>query len=127
GGVAGVVLHALRRHELVVREAAFAPDGQRLFSAGDDRIIRVWNPATGAEAGTLEGHAGAVNALAPSPDGRTLASAGADGVVILWDVATGKEARRLAQDREIESLAGSADGTRLATGSGTVAAIGAGA
>jgi WD40 repeat protein len=64
------------------------PDGRTLVAAaGDDRILRLWDPATGALVASMPGHFGGVEDLTLiSTDVRTLlASAGADGTVRLWD------------------------------------------
>src|SRR5262249_36972342 len=55
---------------------AFSPDGRHLASAGLDRLVKVWDVATGQEVFTLKGHTGLVFSVAFSPDGRRLASAG---------------------------------------------------
>jgi hypothetical protein len=68
----------------------FAPDGHSLVSGGQDRIIRVWDLASGKDVQRLEGHNGTVWCLAFAPDGKTLASASEDGTVRLWDVVAGK-------------------------------------
>ncbi len=69
-------------------------DGQPLLaSAGEDRTVRLWDPATGEQVRSLEGHTGGVNALCPvTVDGHVmLASASYDHTVRIWDPATGQQ------------------------------------
>ena len=68
-----------------------------LASAGNDRSVRIWDPATGEELRRLAGNAGAVlDVCAVSIDGREmLASAGDDRSVRIWDPATGQQLRQL--------------------------------
>jgi WD40 repeat protein/DNA-binding SARP family transcriptional activator len=70
--------------ERIVR-LAFGPDGTSLASGGDDRMVLLWDVATGERRAVLRGHAAPVLALAFSPDGTTLASGGEDQV-LLWDL-----------------------------------------
>src|SRR5262249_37230557 len=67
----------------IVRSVAFAPDGGSVATAGDDLFVRLWDPATGQEQRTLEGHTSLVSAVAFAPNGKTLASASRDGTVIV--------------------------------------------
>ncbi len=109
------------RHAGLVHAVALSPDGKTLASAGDDRLIRLWDPTGGKALGTLEGHAAAVRCLAFSPDGKTLASGGADKLICLWDVsAAGRAGTKPMQlpghTDMVMSLAYSPDGKMLVSG-----------
>jgi WD40 repeat protein len=66
--------------------AALLPDGERVLSAGYDRIIRLWDLRSAREVERLEGSADWVLSLLATPDG-TLAAAGTNGGEILcWDL-----------------------------------------
>jgi len=63
---------------------ALSPDGNTVAAAGKSGRIHLWDPLTGQELLSLEGHKAQVNGLAFSPDGMTLASCSHDGEVKLW-------------------------------------------
>lgn len=65
---------------------AFSPDGRTLSSGARDDIVRLWETATGAERGMLQGHRGPVRSGVYSPDGRRYYSGSEDTTVLVWDV-----------------------------------------
>ena len=104
------------RHGGAVSALAFTRDGKTLIAASGDRLIRLWDPATGTERRRLEGHTAAVLSLALAPGGQRLASGSADGTVRFWDLAAGKELRVLqGHRRDVASLTFSPDGTQFAS------------
>lgn len=58
-----------------------------LISAGDDKVLHLWNVSAKAKVGALTGHTNTVFNLALRPDGNQLASVDGDGTLILWDMA----------------------------------------
>jgi WD40 repeat protein len=83
--------------------------------------VKLWGISTGEEVLTFKGHTDDITRIVFSADGRLLASASADGTVRIWDVATGREIvalRSHAPSHDLECLAFSPDGCRLATASG---------
>jgi len=64
---------------------AFSPLGRRLASGGQDRMVRVWDTATGTELLVLEGHTDSITDVDWSHDGRKIASSSMDGTVRIWE------------------------------------------
>jgi WD40 repeat protein len=77
-----------------------SPDRRRLAVAGQDAVVRLFDPQNGAverefATGQIE-----VNGVAFSPDGKELATAGDDGTIRLWNLATGAERLKIAAHPE---------------------------
>ncbi len=105
-------------HADSVTGVVFTEDGKTLVTAGQDRRIILWDPATKKPRGTIGGHSLGILAVAVSRDGRFLATAGYDRKIKIWDLPARKELHTLEGHTQfIESLAFSHDGRWLASGS----------
>ncbi|MBI1311729.1 SUMF1/EgtB/PvdO family nonheme iron enzyme [bacterium] len=82
--------HELPHNKAHVTRVAWSPDGTWLATGATDKLVRVWNVATGKIEHELAGHTGTIWSVAWSPDGTRLASAAEDKTVRLWDPLAGK-------------------------------------
>ena len=80
--------------------AVFHPTEPRIASGGRDRLVRLWDAATGEELVRLPGHADYVYSLAFSPDGKTLVSSSGDSTLRLWDTESLRARSRLRRTAE---------------------------
>jgi WD40 repeat protein/serine/threonine protein kinase len=104
----------LRGHQGPLTAAVFCARDERLASAGLDHLVKLWDLRTGAVLHTLKGHEDVVLCLAASPSGDRIASGSYDRTVKVWDVATGQELRTLAANGDVNRVAFTMDGRRLA-------------
>lgn len=97
---------------------AFSPNGRLLATATWDGIIRLWDPASGKEQRSLNGHDNAVTGLLFAPDGRMLYSVSWDKSAKRWDLATGQELPVIEDAGRHSRVALSRDGRLLASSGG---------
>ena len=90
----------LAGHADAIYAVAFSPDGTQLATASYDRLIKLWDRATGAEIRTLKDHIDAVYALQFTPGGARLVSASADRSVKVWNPATGERLYTLSEPQD---------------------------
>lgn len=84
----GEPLDAWEAHDDSVNSLAITSDGGRLATAGNDKLIKLWELVSRAEIARYEGHAGAVTGIAFNPDATELVSMGSGRQIRLWDVET---------------------------------------
>jgi eukaryotic-like serine/threonine-protein kinase len=107
------------RHTAGVRSVSWSPDGNKLASAGEDALIRIWNPTTGESLGELRGHLQIITVVRWSPDGSKLASASEDGTMRIWNPESGLTIATLTLNDPLKAgyfLAWSPDGARIVGG-----------
>jgi WD40 repeat protein len=76
--------------------ALFSPDGRCALTAGEDKVIRLWDQQTGKEIHRFVGHPREVTWFAVSPDGRRLLSSDYNAHELRrWDLNTHEQIDRV--------------------------------
>jgi WD40 repeat protein len=103
-------------HQALLTAAAWAPDGERVVSAGEDGTAQVWDTNSGEPLTTFAGHGATVRDASFSPDGERVVSVGADGTARVWRAADGVQAAVLrAPTKEFTAASFTPDGARVLT------------
>jgi WD domain, G-beta repeat len=103
--------------DMIIKSLVFSRGGKTIAAARSDGMVRLWDAATGRQAGIFRTEAG--GSMTFSPDGEMLAIGGA-GAVWLRDVATGRRVGAPVTGAGVDtffSVAFSLDGHTLGIGS----------
>ncbi len=87
-------------HSGAIYDVAFSHSGKLAASGGEDKLVRLWDFASGKQLRVLQGHFERIRSIAFSPDDLHVASASNDATVRVWNVQTG----------ELESILGGHNG-----------------
>ncbi|MDA0195246.1 MAG: caspase family protein [Bacteroidetes bacterium] len=106
-------------HKAAINKVIYSPDGDFVFSASDDKTIKMWDLKTGVDVKNFTGHIAAVKALNITPDGNKLISGDADGKLFIWEVGGNEEALSKIDAHEgvINTIELTKDGLSFYTGS----------
>jgi WD40 repeat protein len=91
-----------------VFEVAYAPNDDRVISAGGDKMLKLWRAKDGklTPVRSYEGHKERVTAAAWSPDGKQLLSgAGVEDPVRLWDTNGNLVRKYVGHKKDVEGVA----------------------
>jgi hypothetical protein len=83
-------LATIHGHKDAILSVAFSPDGSTIATGSYDKLVKVWDAATGKELRTLKEHSDAVYSVAFLPGGTKLVSGAGDRTLKIWDVQSGK-------------------------------------
>lgn len=105
-------------HREMINEVLYSADGQHIYTAGEDHVIKVWEVNSGIDIRTFSGHQAGVRSMALSADGRQLISGDASGKVLVWDTQSGDMVTSFdAHEDAINEIKYMPDGSSFLTGS----------
>lgn len=91
----GSLIHVFRddetesKSDAYIRAIVFSPDGERIATASEDLVIRIWSVKTRAVLHRLLGHKQDIYSLNWSSHDQRLLSGSGDATLRMWDVNTG--------------------------------------
>jgi WD40 repeat protein len=100
-----------------VAALAISADRKQL-ATGADKVIKLWDAATGKAAKEISGHDAAVTALAFSPDGTKLFSASANKAIRVWKLPEGESLGQIEAPAPVVAITAIGDGSHIATAGG---------
>jgi len=100
-------------HNDQINAMVVSDNGNFLASAGNNKIIKIWEVATTMEFRTISGTNGRVDQLCFAPDNIHLAGATTDGELLVWNVVTGETKHKFVASHSSKGLAFISNGDNL--------------
>ncbi|MCB9224733.1 MAG: caspase family protein [Crocinitomicaceae bacterium] len=100
-------------HADQINYMVISPNGKYLASAGNNKVVKIWDIATTREYRTISGMDGRIDQMIFAHDNIHLAAVTQQNEVIVWNVVTGKEVFKTRQGGLMNGIALSKDGKRL--------------
>jgi len=116
--LSGKELHSFS-HTRIVKSVNFSADSNKLLTAGQDKILRIFdisNPDSAPQ--LLEGHTQSVKTALWCKDQKTIVSGGGDSVLRVWDIRNPGEIKSIPFKSEIKSIELCLDGKHIVTTAG---------
>ena len=111
----GTLQSTLSGHSDCIYGLAISPDSKTIATASYDKLIKLWDAATGKEIRTLKDHIDAIYSIAFTPDGKRLVSGAADRSIKVWNPETGERLFTMSEPTDgVNSIAISPDGKWIA-------------
>ncbi len=76
-------------HQGSINMVKYSPTGKHVYSASEDKTIKMWDVTTGIDVNTFNAHDAGVNSISLSKDGSILVSGDKSGKIIVWNALTG--------------------------------------
>jgi len=106
----GLITKQIQLHNGYVMAVALSPDGEYLYTAGEDYLIKQWHLRKQKLARIIKGHNNVVSSIAISSDGRKLVTCSRDLTTRIWDADSGEEIVRLLTSVDGEWIITTPDG-----------------
>ena len=105
----------IQGHKDAILSVAFSPDGSTIATGSYDKLVKLWDAATGKELRTFKEHSDAVYSVAFLPGGTQLVSGAGDRTLKIWDVQRGSRLFTISDALDaIYAVAVHPSGSRLA-------------
>jgi WD40 repeat protein len=76
------------RHESCIRMVKFDQEQNKIYSCGDDSLVKIWDMGKVKRCYNLKGHSAGISAFKVCPNSNELFSVSKDSTIKRWDLRT---------------------------------------